>query len=44
MKNKKEIDSPILKHEVTGFDKVYTRKMAKHIVEKLKEVKLEPET
>jgi len=31
-----------LKHEVKGFDRVYTRKMEKHTAEQLKEFKLEP--
>jgi hypothetical protein len=44
IKNNPKIDSPVLKHEVKGFDRVYTRKMEKHTTEQLKEVKLEPET
>jgi hypothetical protein len=41
---KLEPESSASKHELTSFDRVYTRRMAKQRIEQLQEVKSDPET
>jgi hypothetical protein len=41
---KLELESSTSKHDLTSFDRVYTRRMAKQRIKQLQEVKSDPKT